>query len=144
MISRILDISAKSKQYMANFTAHVVEIVEKGKTVDFNRVQMLGSTDAEDKPLTHAKTKSVNLSKAYAKRTGKTRPNLWLNGDFQSQMFLTMPNEKEYFITSKDYKTKWLAENYGQIFGVSPKNQPKAQKINDSAVINDYMKKVFN
>lgn len=144
-MARILEIQQKSNQWLANFTANVVRIIEVNseKTVDFNRSQMLSSKDADDKPLTHESTGSEKLTKAYAKRTGKSKPNLWLKGEFQEEMFLFMPNEKEYFISSKDYKAGFLSKNYGKIFGVSPKNQQKAQAINDAAIINDYLKAVF-
>jgi hypothetical protein len=144
-MNRILDIQKKSNQYLANFTANVVRVIEMNaeKTVDFNRLQMLKNKDADNKPLIHKSTGSDKLSKAYAKRTGKTKPDLFVRGDFQEAMFLFMPDEKEYFISSKDYKTGWLAKNYGNIFGVAPENQPKAQKINDAAIVNDYLNSVF-
>jgi hypothetical protein len=46
---------------------------------------------------------------------------------------------EEYFISSKDYKTNWLAKNYGNIFGVAPNNQPKVKAKNDKAIIDDYL-----
>lgn len=144
-MSQILEIQKRSNEWLANFTANVVRVIESNseKTIDFNRMQMLRSKDADDKPLTHESTGSQKLSKAYAKRTGKSKPDLWLKGDFQEAMFLIMPNEKEYFISSKDYKSGFLSKNYGKIFGVSPDNQSKAQSINDKAIIEDYMKAVF-
>jgi hypothetical protein len=144
-MSRILEIQKRSNQYLASFEANVVRIIESDqeKTVDFNRMQMLKSKDVDNNPLIHASTGSELLSKAYAKRTGKKKPNLWLRGDFQEGMFLFMPSVKEYFITSKNYLTQWLSKNYGKIFGVSPENQPKAQAINDKAIIEDYFKNVF-
>jgi len=144
-MARILDIQKKSNQYVANLTANIVRVIESnsGTMIDFNRSQMLANNDADGVGLTHASTKSKNLTKAYARRTGKTKPNLYLSGEFQDKMIFTMPNEREYFISSKDYKTQWLAGAYGKIFGVAPNNQPKAQKINDKAVINDYLNLVF-
>jgi hypothetical protein len=145
MISRIIEISKRSNQYIANLQANIVRVVESNSEamIDFNRSQMIGSKDADGSPLIHARTGKQTLSKAYAKRTGKTKPNLFVNGQFQDAMLMIMPNEKEYFIGSKDYKTKWLSGAYGKIFGVAPSNQPEAQKINDSAIINDYFKSVF-
>jgi thymidylate synthase ThyX len=144
-MNRIVSIAEKSKQYMATFTANVVRVIEGNKDflIDLNRSQMINSKDALDKPLIHAKTGSSKLSKAYARRTGKTKPDLLLSGKFQDAMTLIMPNEKQYFIGSKDYKTTFLSENYGEIFGVSPKNQPKAQKVNDKLIVEDYKKSVF-
>jgi hypothetical protein len=144
-MNRILEIQRRSNDWLANFGVNVVRIIESNaeKVIDFNRDQMLDSKDADNKPLIHVKTGSELLSKPYAKRTGKAKPNLWLNGDFQSAMFMTMPDEKEYFISSKDFKSGYLSKNYGKIFGVAPENQPKAQAINDKAIIDDYMKSVF-
>jgi len=145
MISRIVDIQKKSSQYVANLSANIVRVIEsnQGKTIDLNRSQLLGSKDAENRPLIHKKTGSSYLSKAYSRRTGKRKPNLFESGVFQDKMFLTMPSKDEYFISSKDYKTGFLAGNYGSIFGISQPNQPKAQKENDKLVINDYLNSVF-
>jgi len=144
-MARILDIQKRSNSYIANLEANVTRIIESNQrdTVDLNRLQMLSNKDADNKPLIHKSTKSEYLTKAYAKKTGKSKPDLWLRGDFQEAMFLFMPSMKEYFISSKNYLTQWLAINYGKIFGVAPENQPKAQKINDKAVVDDYMKSVF-
>jgi len=144
-LSKIPELQKRSAQYVANLSANIVRVVEtnQGKIVDFNRSQMIGSKDAEGKSLTHKSTGSTKLSKAYARRTGKTKPNLFDSGQFQDGMFLIMPSEKEYFISSKDHKTQWLSENYGSIFGVAPNNQDKAKAMNDKAIIEDYQKSVF-
>lgn len=141
-MNRIIDIQKKSNEWLANFTANVVRVIEtdQQKTVDFNRLQMLKSKDADNKPLIHRSTGSEKLTKAYAKRTGKTKPDLFVRGDFQEAMFLFMPSEKEYFISSKDYKSGFLSKNYGKIFGIAPENQNKVQAVNDAAIINDYLK----
>lgn len=145
MISRIVDIAKRSNQYVGSLSANIVRVIELNstKTLDFNRSQMLGSKDADNKPLIHKKTGSANLSKQYARRTGKRKPNLFESGAFQDEMFLTMPSEKEYFIGSKDYKTIYLTGNYGKIFGIASDNQPKVQKVNDKLIIEDYKKEVF-
>lgn len=104
---------------------------------------MLASLDAMDKPLIHACTKSIYLSKAYARRKGKSKPNLFDRGDFQNGMFMTLPTEKDYIISSDDPKVNFLQENYGKIFGVAPSNQEKAKEINDKSIIDDYFKNVF-
>lgn len=142
---RILDIQKRSNQYLASFKDNVIRVIESNENImlNMNKSQMLGSLDAQDKPLIHSRTKSANLSKAYARRTGKSKPNLFNTGDFQSGMFFTMPTEKEYIISSDDEKVNFLQGNYGKIFGVSPKNQQKAQEINNKAIIDDYKKNVF-
>lgn len=139
-MARIIDIQKKSAQWMANFDANVVKIIEANpKNVEMNRVQMFNSTDADDKSLIHKSTGSENLTKAYAKRAHKTKPNLFLTGDFQRAMFIFMPNAKEYFMSSKDQKAGYLVKNYGKIFGISPTSQPKVKESNNSLIINDYL-----
>ena len=130
---------------MANFSANAVRVIESNskQMIEMNRANMLNSLDAEDKPLIHAGTKSEYLTKRYAKISGKSKPNLLRKGDFQNGMFMFMPNEKEYFNGSKDYKAGYLSKWYGSIFGVSPKNQPAAKVVNDKALIEDYFKNVF-
>lgn len=144
-MSRILDIQKKSNQYMANFPANVVRVIESNskEMINMNRVNMLNSLDAEDKPLIHAGTKSEYLTPRYAKISGKSKPNLLRKGDFQNGMFMFMPNEKEYFTTSKDYKSGYLSKWYGNIFGVPPSQQPKAKEVNDKLIVDDYFKNVF-
>ena len=144
-MSRILDIQKASNQYMAQFKENVIRVIESNEKImlNMNKSQMLGSLDAMDKPLIHARTKSANLSRGYARLKGKSKPNLFDRGDFQAGMFLTMPTEKDYIISSDDPKVNFLQQNYGSIFGVSPKNQPKAKEINDKALIDDYFKNVF-
>ena len=143
-LSRIVEIAKRSNQYIQNLSANVVRVIENNpKVLDLNRSQMISSKDADGKSLVHKSTGSSKLSKAYARRTGKTKPDLLVSGSFQDQMFLTMPSEKEYFISSKDYKSGFLSENYGKIFGISPTNQPKAQKMNDKNIIDDYKKSVL-
>jgi hypothetical protein len=141
---RIVEIAKKSNQYIAKLNDNIVRVIEANdqKMIDLNRRQMIGHTDAIDKPLIHSKTGSAKLSKAYAKRKGKDRPDLLDTGAFHDGMSFIMPSAKEYFIGSKDSKTTFLAKNYGSIFGISPKNQPKAQTINDKAIINDYLKAI--
>ena len=130
---------------MAAFKDNVVRVIESNEKImlNMNKSQMLGSLDANDKPLIHSWTGSPFLSKAYAKRKQKSKPNLFDKGDFQAGMFMTMPTEKEYIISSDDTKVNILQGNYGKIFGVSPINQPKAQAINDKSIVDDYMKTVF-
>jgi len=144
-MNRIVEIAKRSNQYMNQFTANIVRVIEDNadKMLDFNRSQMINSKDADDSNLVHKSTNSAKLTRVYAKKTGKTKPDLLLSGSFQDKMTFIMQDENEYFISSKDFKTEYLAENYGKIFGVSPKNQPKAQKINDKAIIEDYLTTVL-
>lgn len=144
-MARITDIAKRSNQYLAQFKANVIRVIESNETamLDMNKSQMLNSMTASGGALIHSRTGSANLSKAYAKRTGKKKPNLLASGDFQGGMFMTLPTEKEYIISSDDPKVNFLQGSYGKIFGVAPSNQEKAKAINDSAIVNDYLKTVF-
>lgn len=144
-MSRILDIQKRSNQYMANFPANIVRVIESNEKLmlSMNKSNMLASLDAQDKPLIHAHTKSEYLSKPYARRKGKSKPNLFDRGDFQAGMFMTLPTEKDYIISSDDTKVNFLVGNYGKIFGVPPSSQEKAKTVNDKSIIDDYFKKVF-
>ena len=130
---------------MEQFTDNVIRVIESNEPVmlKMNRSQLLGSRDANDRPLIHSRTGSARLSAAYAKKTGKRTPNLFVNGAFQGSMFLTMPTEKEYIISSDHELVKYLPANYGKIFGISPANQPNAKAVNNRAIVNDFLKSVF-
>lgn len=145
MASRIIDIQKKSNQYMSNFDDNVISIITNNeqKTTEFNRRQMLNSKNAAGTDLIHNRTGSNKLSKAYAKITGKKKPNIFESGNYQKSMFLTMYDIKSYQITSDDEKVKYLPDNYDNLHGISPENQDKVRKINDKAICDDYMKKVF-
>jgi hypothetical protein len=146
-MARILEIQRKSNQYIANLNANIVRVIESKSNSDniiqTNQKQFLQHKDSNDSPLVHKKTGSVNLSKAYAKKTGKTKPNFFESGNFFDQMLFAMPNMNEYFITSKSNTGKFLTNNYGDIYGISPKNQPAIQKKNDKAILDDYFKSVL-
>lgn len=132
---------------MSNYDANIVQVIERenvgGKLIDINRDQFLKNKDADFNPLIHKSTGSPNLSNPYAKKTGKTKPNLFLTGDFWDKMILTMPNAGEYFITSKSNLTQWLSINYGKIFGIAPANRDKAIKITNKAIFEDFRQKIF-
>jgi len=144
-MARIIEIAQRSQEYLSAFDDNVIRVIEsnEGQMLAMNKGQMLRSNTAMDSPLIHRKTGSAYLSKPYAKRKGKTKPNLFDSGEFQAGMFMTLPTVKDYIISSDDPKVNILQNNYGKIFGVSPSNQPKAQEINGKAIMEDYIKKVF-
>ncbi|HEY5590687.1 MAG TPA: hypothetical protein VIK55_06675 [Paludibacter sp.] len=144
MISQIVEIAKRSAQYVANMNANIIRVVESNKDlmIDINRSQFISSKDATGKPLTRVSTGSTKLSKAYARKAGKSKPDFFLSGQFQDEMIFFMPNEKEYFINSR--VRPYLSPQYGgSIFGVTPNNQSKAKDINDKLVVEDYKKFTF-
>jgi hypothetical protein len=142
---RLLDIQRRSNKYIANIDANVIRVVESNSKlmIETNQKQFLQHSDAMDSPLIHKDTGVPTLSPAYAKRTGKTRPDFFESGNFFDNMLFVMPNAKEYFLASKSNTSKFLATNYGDIYGISPKNQPDVQKKNDKDIVDDYFKSIL-
>lgn len=110
---------------------------------DINRGQLLQSENALGEPLFNEKTKSTKLTPAYAKRTGKTTPNLYLKGDFQGDMFSDFRLPNEYYIQSEDPKQGFLMKMYKNIFGIAKKNQRIAQFITTTAIMKRYKREVY-
>lgn len=88
-----------------------------------NKQQMMANKDATGSPLVNRNTGSEYLSPAYALKTGKRKPNLFLTGSFQNDMFLNVSQTAtDYFIDSYDKKSGWLVGMYGKdIFGIEDK-----------------------
>lgn len=130
-MGRIHEIRLKSNAFCANINVNIAQSIESvsNELTGINKKQMLNHTDSEDKPLIHARTGSANLSKAYAQRQRKSKPDLFVDGTFQGQMFLSVDeNRLSWFISSFWEKTKFLVGNYGaKIFGISEKSNDRAK-----------------
>jgi len=120
-MGKLHELRIRSNSFVANMNVNIalsIESVEK-ELVQMNKAQMLSSKDAENQPLFHSGTGSELLSPAYAKRTKKRTPNLYLTGDFQKGMFLNVnEGNLNWFIDSEDSKSKHLVNNYRNIFGI--------------------------
>ena len=114
------------------------------KITNLNRKQLLSSQDNKGAPLVNTKTGSTKLSSAYAKKTGKRRPNLRLKGVFQFDMFTDFRFPNEYFIQSSDSKQGFLNAMYKGLFGIASKNRDKAKAITGKAILTDYIKSVWS
>ena len=99
------------------------------KITQLNSKQLLKSKGADDGDLINERTGSPYLSKAYAKRMKKSKPNIFVSGAFQKEMFLQMDNAKEYFISSYNRLVKYLPGQYLNMFGISKADQPIARQI---------------
>jgi len=115
------------------------------KLVNMNKGQLLSSKDSKDNPLIHKGTGSEFLTNAYAKITKKSKPDLFLSGDFQRGMFLEVnENNSTYFIDSLDSKSGILTGNYGlNILGIPNKNEPESKKLTGAAFARLYKSKVL-
>ncbi len=108
-----------------------------------NRGQLLKSKDSKDRALTHKSTGKTTLTPAYAKKTGKRKPNLLLEGKFQQSIFLTV-GIKEHSFGATNFKTPFLVNNYGlDLFGVAPSNENKESVIVSRNYLNNYINKVW-
>lgn len=146
MASRIHEIRVRSNRYVANLQANIISVLESKpvseKLITLNQEQFLKSRNALGQPLVNRSTGKTTLTPAYARKTGKTKPNLFEKGIFQDSMFMFVPNDKEYFINAK--RRLYLSGNYGgSIFGVAPNNEPKAKRVTHKAIGQDYKRKVF-
>jgi len=121
-MGRLHDIRVKSEVFVANMNVHIANSIKQTEQqlIELNRKQMLSSVDSENKPLIHARTGSPNLSLAYAKRKGKSKPNLFDTGQFQGEMLLEVnENNSSWFIDSYNRISKFIVENYGsKTFGI--------------------------
>jgi hypothetical protein len=135
-MGQLHELRLRSNAFIANMDQHIEYSIADSadELIKLNRKQMMSSVNAEDKPLIHLKTGSPYLSKSYARKTGKTKPNLYNSGSFQKEMFLE-PRFPEYFIRSFDM--------YDNFFGVSPENQPEAKKITFANFYERYKKNVL-
>jgi len=107
--------------------------------VDLNRKQMMQSKTAKGEKIT------PKYSPNYAAKKGKSNPDLFVTGDFQGEMFLsTNENEGIFFISSFDWKIGILVAKYtDNIFGIMPKNEPKATKEASKELLKIYKREVW-
>ena len=139
------DIRLRSNAYIASMDVQMeisLERVEQ-KITSLNRKQLLSSQDRKGRPLVNIQTGDTKLSPAYAKKTGKKRPNLKLKGDYQFDMHTTFDLPGKYFIKSADSKRRLMKWMYKDIFGIAGKNRDKARAITGKAILTDYIKKVW-
>ena len=126
----------QSNQFVANMDEWIELAVMSNADdlVGLNIRQMLNSKLANDGAI------MPKYSPAYAKRKGFSDPNLYLKGDFQADMDISVTKDK-YNITSLDFKTPFLTKRYTEkIFGIAPSNQKEAQRLNDHKLVSFYVK----
>lgn len=138
----IASIAKRSNKFVAGlkvFVAQSVENSEEGLVI-LNRDQMLRSLRAD------GQTISPPYSEPYARKKGRSDPNLIVKGEFQDEMFLSVnENDGTFFLSSFDFKMRFLVKRYGiKIFGIMPANRPKAQKLTTAQLTKLYYSFVFN
>lgn len=147
-MSSILEIAKKSQQYIDNLGDNIDRVINspeiEEQLTELNRKQLLMSVGNDGAPLIHQMTGSPRLSPAYAKRTGKQYPNIFLSGAYQKEMFTDSEYSKKiYRQSSFNRLVKYLPENYPNLHGVNKMNQPIAHVITSKAIANDYNNKVL-
>ena len=141
------ELANRAKSYNGRikfFQAKAVQDNEK-LFVDFNRKQMLSSKTSKNEAFVNSLTGSTGLSPAYAKKTGKKKPNLFVDGAFQGEMFLeTNENDGTYFVDSFWDKTKYLIDMYtNDIFGIPKPNMGKAIEVASKSMFDFYKNLVW-
>ena len=147
-MASILEIAKKSQQYIDNLSDNIDRVINspeiEEQLTELNRKQLLMSVGNDGAPLIHQQTGSPRLSPAYAKRTGKQYPNIFLSGAYQKEMFTDSEyGKKIYRQSSFNHLVKYLPDNYPNMHGVNKMNQPIAQAITSKAIAEDYNNKVL-
>lgn len=145
-MASILEIAKKSQEYVDNINDNIDRVINsvEQKLTDLNREQMFFHKGGDDKDLIHVKTGSKYLSKAYAKKTNKSRPDIFVTGAFQKEMQLYSEYvEKEYTVASDHWLQDYLPDNYKNLLGIAPSYQPSAHAITSKAIAEDYNNKVL-
>lgn len=133
----VRELRRKYEAFVSNLDVNIALAVEgvEQQLTDLNRRNLLDSKDSFDAPLKHNRTGKTTLSPAYAKRMGKTNPDIYVRGDYQDDMFLSVnENTKEYSIQSNDYKHPFLTENYNNLTGVPASKREQAKKLTSRAI----------
>jgi len=140
-------LAKRAREYNSRIKLHQAIAVKDSEPVivNLNRKQMRRSKLSNDQAMVHAKTGSPLLSKEYGRRTGKTKPDLFVDGTFQGEMFLeTNENDGTYFLGSFWAKTKYLIGNYTEwIFGIPKKDMKTASNEASRNMFKNYKKIVW-
>jgi hypothetical protein len=145
-MATVSEIAKRLNDYVSNIDANIDRVISDNeeKLTAINRGQLMQSIGGDGKALINKRTGSPNLSKAYAKRMKKTKPDLYVNGDFQREMQLFPEySRKSYFVTSWHELNKYLANQYENYGGIAPQNRDNAKQITSQLIAEDLRKKVF-
>lgn len=145
-MSEIGQLAARMRRYVSALDRNISDAVMtvEQDLLDLNREKLIEHRGGLDgKPLIHTSTGVPELSKPYAKLTNKTYPDIWVDGTFQSEMFLFIADTKNYYIQSKSRINKYLVLNYENMFGIAPEDQPKARELTGEAITQSLRNQVF-
>jgi hypothetical protein len=137
LMSNLIEISNKMQSFIGAIGSNIDDAISniEQPLVDINRSQMFFHSGGDDKPLIHSRTGSQFLSKQYAKKMGKTRPDIFVTGEYQKELQLFSEYEnKEFTIRSDNWLEEYLPINYKNIHGIAPSNRKKAFGITNFAI----------
>ena len=126
----IQELRKRSNDFVANLDNHIASVVNFNiELEELNRKQLRESKLATDQAITPPYKRRYAMWKQHyypSSYTGKV--NLFLTGDFYESLEIRA-RAGEYSITSEVEYARDLAIKYGQITGIAPSNQAKAQEI---------------
>jgi hypothetical protein len=144
---KLHELRIKSDAFIASINDKIVDSIQSvdNDLVQINKKNMLFSLNAKDESLIHVLTGVSTLSKPYAKRKNKTKPNLYDSGDFQKAMFFSIDeNKMTWFIDSEDKKNGILTWAYtNDIFGIPESKTTHAKKLTFVAFVRKYKSEVL-
>ena len=140
-MTTIKELAKRSNDFINSLEIQIEQTIEEAdqQLADISRGQLMSSMGSDGNPLKNNKTGLTTLSPAYARKTGKKRPNIFLKGEYQSEMF-TSSNGKSYFQSSNDRKNKFLQNNFDNLHGIAKQNQNQAKSITTTILARRYKK----
>ena len=132
--------------FIANLDVNIEDAIESNQEgiINLNREQMILSSGNDGKPLIHKSTGKATLTPAYARKTGKTHPNIYEDGSFQKGMELYIGSgAKTYDISSRHWLDRYLPLNYSNLYGIMQANAYRAYSVTNKAIGGMLKKMVF-
>jgi hypothetical protein len=145
-MATIHELATRMNAFVSNIDSNIEAAVMnvEDDVLTLNRKQMLSSFGNDDRPLIHSRTGKASLSQAYAKKTGKSKPNIFVNGNYQNGMFLDiLDGLSGYYVASWHELNRYLPDNYKNLLGIAPSNKTKAYAITNKAIAAKLKSEVF-
>jgi len=127
-----MELSEFSKKVLSFNIPLFQEIAVENKSdvlVKLNLIQLLKGLTSKGKKISpkYKGAKYASKKNGMNSRPGMGTPDLKLSGDFHAG-FIAIVNKDKYFLSSEDSQVQYLPEKYADIFGLTSKNEFKAQK----------------
>ena len=139
---KISELRKKSNQFTANLRTIISKMVEDNddKLIELNQKQLKGNKNAKGESIRPL------YSESYARKKGYYEPDGYLTGQMYREMFAVVDENKlTYDLSSFAEHTKYFANRYGDVvFGISPSNQPTAQRYYTAMLTAKYKQMVLS